>query len=94
MVKITSTITTRVLSEHPFQVTSPYGNNLHKEENATYGRFAFTTTEPGYYVACFRMNSQVPGNKSAAISLQWKIGIDAKDWDSIARKENIEVSVQ
>ncbi|TMW82871.1 hypothetical protein EJD97_004336 [Solanum chilense] len=37
------------------------------------------------------MYSHVLGNKSVAISLQWKIGIDAKDWDSIARKEKIEV---
>ncbi|KAL3334863.1 hypothetical protein AABB24_031201 [Solanum stoloniferum] len=72
------------------QVTSPFGNSLHHEENATYGRFAFTTSEHGNYLACFWMNSHVPGNKSAAISLQWKIGIDARDWDSIARKEKIE----
>ncbi|KAK4718722.1 hypothetical protein R3W88_017060 [Solanum pinnatisectum] len=71
-------------------VTSPFGNSLYHEENATYGRFAFTTSEHGNYLACFRMNSHVPGNKSAAISLQWKIGIDARDWDSIARKEKIE----
>ena len=37
------------------------------------------------------MYSHVLGNKSVAISLQWKIGIDAKDWDSIARKEKIQV---
>ncbi|XP_049410614.1 transmembrane emp24 domain-containing protein p24delta3-like [Solanum stenotomum] len=72
------------------RVTSPFGNSLHHEENATYGRFAFTTSEHGNYLACFRMNNHVPGNKNVAISLQWKIGIDARDWDSIARKEKIE----
>ncbi|XP_015079004.2 transmembrane emp24 domain-containing protein p24delta3-like [Solanum pennellii] len=72
------------------QVSSPFGNNLHHEENVIYGRFAFTTSEHGIYLVCFRMYSHVLGNKSVAISLQWKIGIDAKDWYSIARKEKIE----
>ncbi|OIT02400.1 PREDICTED: transmembrane emp24 domain-containing protein p24delta3-like [Nicotiana attenuata] len=71
------------------KVTSPFGNNLHHEENVTYGQFAFTTTEAGNYMACFRMNSHAPGSKGVTIGIDWKTGIAAKDWDSIARKEKI-----
>jgi hypothetical protein len=71
------------------QVTSPYGNNLHHNENVTQGQFAFTTTESGNYVACFWMDSK--NLQGTSISLDWKTGISAKDWDSVAKKEKIEV---
>ena len=70
-------------------MTSPYGNNLHQKENVTHGQFAFTTSESGTYVACFWMESK--HERSATISLEWKTGISAKDWDTVARKEKIEV---
>jgi hypothetical protein len=70
-------------------VTSPYGNNLHHNENVTQGQFAFTTTESGNYVACFWMDSK--NLQGTSISLDWKTGISAKDWDSVAKKEKIEV---
>nr|GMD04966.1 transmembrane emp24 domain-containing protein p24delta3-like [Ipomoea batatas] len=60
------------------KVTSPYGNTLHANENVTHGQFAFTTTEAGNYLACLSVN------------LDWKTGIAAKDWESVARKEKIE----
>ncbi|CAM8899151.1 unnamed protein product [Rhodiola kirilowii] len=73
------------------KVTSPNGNNLHHQENVTHGQFAFTTSEAGSYLACFSV-SQGEGYKGDGISLSidWKIGIAAKDWDSVARKEKIE----
>ncbi|TMW82869.1 hypothetical protein EJD97_004334 [Solanum chilense] len=72
------------------KVTSPFGKILHHENNVTNGEFGFTTTEPGNYMACFFMNSQAPDGKVVHIGLDWKIGIAAKDWDSIARKEKIQ----
>nr|GMD51162.1 transmembrane emp24 domain-containing protein p24delta3-like [Ipomoea batatas]GME20857.1 transmembrane emp24 domain-containing protein p24delta3-like [Ipomoea batatas] len=72
------------------KVTSPYGNNLHHEENATHGQFAFTTAEAGDYLACFWMATHPPGGKGATVGLDWKMGIAAKDWDSVAKKEKIE----
>ncbi|KAF1871428.1 hypothetical protein Lal_00020221 [Lupinus albus] len=69
-------------------VTSPYGNNLHHNENVTHGQFAFTTTESGNYVACFWVEGNHQG--SATISLEWRTGISAKDWDAVAKKEKIE----
>lgn len=58
-------------------------------ENVTHGQFAFTTKEAGQYLACFWSGHQTNGDLS--INLDWKTGIAAKDWESVARKEKIEV---
>ncbi|XP_027345969.1 transmembrane emp24 domain-containing protein p24delta3-like [Abrus precatorius] len=71
------------------KVTSPYGNNLHHKENSTHGNFAFTTQETGNYLACFWIDGH-QGSGDVNVNLDWKIGIAAKDWDSVARKEKIE----
>ncbi|GAB4847828.1 hypothetical protein Ancab_026889 [Ancistrocladus abbreviatus] len=71
------------------KVTSPFGNNLHHKENVTHGQFAFTTHEAGNYLACFWLD----GDKKvgdASVNLEWRTGIAAKDWESVARKEKIE----
>ncbi|XP_038990405.1 transmembrane emp24 domain-containing protein p24delta3-like [Phoenix dactylifera] len=46
---------TRGIPTLSVKVTSPYGNTLHHQENATVGQVAFTTTEAGNYLACFWM---------------------------------------
>ncbi|WOL00454.1 transmembrane emp24 domain-containing protein p24delta3 [Canna indica] len=71
------------------KVTSPYGNTLHNKEHVTVGQFAFTTTEAGNYLACFWIDS-VDKGVGTSVSLDWRIGIAAKDWDSVAKKEKIE----
>ena len=75
-------------------MTSPYGNNLHHKENTTHGSIAFTTQEAGNYLACFWVDSHSQGVGEVNVNLDWKIGIAAKDWDSVARKEKIEVNFQ
>ncbi|KAK1583868.1 hypothetical protein Q3G72_027786 [Acer saccharum] len=70
------------------QVTSPYGSNLHHNENVTVGRFAFTTSEAGNYMACFWLNSNQQQSAGTTLSLDWRIGITAKDWESVAKKES------
>ncbi|XP_068314129.1 transmembrane emp24 domain-containing protein p24delta3-like [Pyrus communis] len=72
------------------KITSPYGNNLHHMENETDGQFAFTTQESGTYQACFSVDGNKREGSSVSVSLDWKIGIAAQDWDSVARKEKIE----
>lgn len=72
------------------RVTSPYGNNLHHIENVTHGQFAFTTTESGNYLACFWIDGEHKEGVGATLSLDWRTGIAARDWDSVARKEKIE----
>ncbi|KAI5661524.1 hypothetical protein M9H77_20847 [Catharanthus roseus] len=72
------------------KVTSPYGNTLHHTENVTHGQFAFTTTEAGNYLACFWVDGHNSRTGDVSINIDWKTGISAKDWDSVARKEKIE----
>ncbi|KAG5580929.1 hypothetical protein H5410_051556 [Solanum commersonii] len=70
------------------RVTSPFGNTLHHKESITHSQFAFTTTEAGNYLACFWADN--PGGGSLSVNIDWKNGIAAKDWESVARKEKIE----
>ncbi|XP_062177448.1 transmembrane emp24 domain-containing protein p24delta3-like [Alnus glutinosa] len=72
------------------KVTSPYGNTLHHVENATHGQFAFTAQEAGNYLACFWVDGSNPGGGDVSVNLDWRTGIAAKDWESVARKEKIE----
>ncbi|KAG6417382.1 hypothetical protein SASPL_119536 [Salvia splendens] len=72
------------------KVTSPYGNTLYRQENITHGQFAFTTTEAGSYLACFWVDGNYSGTGGLSINMEWKTGIAAKDWESVARKEKIE----
>ncbi|RZC54219.1 hypothetical protein C5167_013078 [Papaver somniferum] len=72
------------------KVTSPYGNTLHSKDNVTNGQFAFTTSEAGNYLACFWVDDHHKAVAGVSVNLDWKIGIAAKDWESVARKEKIE----
>lgn len=72
-------------------MTSPYGNNLHTRENTTHGQFAFTTHEAGNYLSCFWVDGYTHGGGNVSVNLDWKTGIAAKDWESVARKEKLEV---
>ncbi|XP_051147438.1 transmembrane emp24 domain-containing protein p24delta3-like [Andrographis paniculata] len=72
------------------KVTSPYGNTLHNKENTTHGQFAFTTTEAGNYLACFWVDGHNPSGGDITVNIDWKTGIAAKDWESVARKEKLE----
>ncbi|KAK7302433.1 hypothetical protein RJT34_13323 [Clitoria ternatea] len=71
------------------RVSSPFGNNLHDKDNITMGNFAFTTIESGNYLACFWVGEN-QGGGDVSVNLDWKVGIAAKDWDSIARKEKLQ----
>ncbi|KAK6945593.1 GOLD domain [Dillenia turbinata] len=72
------------------KVTSPYGNNLHHSDNVKHGQFAFTTQEAGNYLACFWLSGNNHSSGPVSISLDWRTGIAAKDWDSVAKKEKLE----
>ncbi|CAI9114614.1 OLC1v1015372C1 [Oldenlandia corymbosa var. corymbosa] len=72
------------------KVTSPYGSNIHHEEKVTHGQFAFTASEDGDYVACFSVVGEHKGGKGATVGIDWKTGIAAKDWESVAKKEKID----
>eukprot|EP00245_Coleochaete_scutata_P005631 TRINITY_DN192_c0_g1_i1.p1 TRINITY_DN192_c0_g1~~TRINITY_DN192_c0_g1_i1.p1 ORF type:complete len:166 (-),score=36.87 TRINITY_DN192_c0_g1_i1:77-574(-) len=73
------------------KVTSPYGNILHQNDNVDHGQFGFTTKETGNYMACFWITptASSPG-VSMTMQLDWKTGVQAKDWNQIAKKEKLE----
>ena len=72
-------------------MTAPNGDTLHHKGNITIGQFAFTSNEPGTYLACFWLDGANRG-AGTSVGISWKIGIAAKDWESIAKKEKIEVA--
>ncbi|KAL1533635.1 transmembrane emp24 domain-containing protein p24delta4-like [Salvia divinorum] len=71
------------------KVTSPYGNEIHHKEKVANGQIAFTATEAGNYIACFSLDGD-QGGKKVTVGIDWKTGIAAKDWETVARKEKIE----
>jgi hypothetical protein len=71
------------------KVTSPYGNQLHYQENVQNGQFAFTTSESGNFMACFWLTN-APPNAAVNVALDWKTGVAAKDWASIAKKDKLD----
>ncbi|KAL0454439.1 UNVERIFIED_CONTAM: Transmembrane emp24 domain-containing protein p24delta3 [Sesamum latifolium] len=72
------------------KVTSPFGNSLYHKENVTYGQFSFTASEAGNYLVCFWLESHYAGHGDLTVNIDWKTGIAAKDWESVARKEKLE----
>ncbi|CAN0891244.1 Transmembrane emp24 domain-containing protein p24delta5 [Linum grandiflorum] len=61
-----------------------------RQDNVTHGQFAFTTNEAGNYLACFWLDEHQQDVSNISLGLEWKTGIAAKDWDSVAKKEKIE----
>eukprot|EP00475_Leptophrys_vorax_P023679 TRINITY_DN3245_c0_g2_i3.p1 TRINITY_DN3245_c0_g2~~TRINITY_DN3245_c0_g2_i3.p1 ORF type:complete len:220 (-),score=29.10 TRINITY_DN3245_c0_g2_i3:119-778(-) len=73
------------------KVTSPYGHQLHWQDNVDEGHFGFTTKETGQYMACFWLPVDHPTDvHSVQVELEWKIGVAAKDWSKIAKKDKLD----
>lgn len=72
------------------QVTSPYGNNIHFGDNVDSGNFAFTSVEAGDYLACFWTPDHKPP-VTVTVDFDWRTGVAAKDWPSVAKKGQIDV---
>eukprot|EP00271_Cylindrocystis_brebissonii_P006335 TRINITY_DN19070_c0_g1_i1.p1 TRINITY_DN19070_c0_g1~~TRINITY_DN19070_c0_g1_i1.p1 ORF type:complete len:211 (-),score=56.45 TRINITY_DN19070_c0_g1_i1:466-1098(-) len=72
------------------KVTSPYGQQLHWQEGVEKGQFGFTTKEAGQYMACFWIPHATPGVHKLQVELDWKTGVAAKDWASIAKKDKLD----
>eukprot|EP00271_Cylindrocystis_brebissonii_P015129 TRINITY_DN37181_c0_g1_i1.p1 TRINITY_DN37181_c0_g1~~TRINITY_DN37181_c0_g1_i1.p1 ORF type:complete len:210 (-),score=34.39 TRINITY_DN37181_c0_g1_i1:198-827(-) len=72
------------------KVTSPHGVNLHWKEQVESGQFGFTTKEEGQYMACFWIPHAMPGVQKAKVDLDWKKGVAAQDWASVAKKDKLD----
>ncbi|KAG2316378.1 hypothetical protein Bca4012_067264 [Brassica carinata] len=69
-------------------VTSPKGHSQHHAENVESGKFVFTAMENGDYTTCFVAPGFRPSAKFA-VDFEWKSGVEAKDWATIAKRGQI-----
>lgn len=72
------------------RVTSAFGNNYHYGDHVESGQFAFTAAEPGDYMACFWAPEHKPPT-TLTIDFDWKSGVAAKDWSSVAKKGSVDI---
>ncbi|MCD7460728.1 hypothetical protein HAX54_044308, partial [Datura stramonium] len=71
------------------RVTSTYGNTYHQSDNVVEGHFAFETAEAGDYMTCFFAADHKPP-VTVTVDFDWKTGVAAKDWTSVAKKGSVE----
>jgi len=71
------------------QVEDPSGQVIYDQKNKADGRFSFNTKVGGEYKTCF-MAPDISTSRKTKISLDWKTGVAATDWDAIAKKENLD----
>lgn len=72
-------------------MTSAYGNSYHYSDHVTEGHYAFQAVEAGDYMACFFASDHKPA-VTLTVDFDWKSGVAAKDWTSVAKKGSVEVS--
>jgi len=83
------------LSDAPGQktdikVTDSKSHVLFSKEDASKGKFAFTTEEYDMFEVCFQ--SQMPGGGQGPereVSIQLKHGVEAKNYENIAKAEKL-----
>lgn len=73
-------------------MTSSYGNTYHHAEDVQSGNFAFTAVEAGDYMACFTAADHTPA-VTLSVDLDWRSGVHSKEWSSLAKKSQVEVSL-
>ena len=57
-----------------------------KKEKAQFGKFAFTAEETGSHHICFSNK----GRETTRVGLDVKVGVAAKDYSEVAKKEHLE----
>eukprot|EP01024_Parvocaulis_polyphysoides_P058945 TRINITY_DN6365_c0_g2_i2.p1 TRINITY_DN6365_c0_g2~~TRINITY_DN6365_c0_g2_i2.p1 ORF type:complete len:211 (-),score=24.09 TRINITY_DN6365_c0_g2_i2:327-959(-) len=70
------------------KVDTPKGFPVFNQKAQSEGQFVFTTEQSGDYKACFSVKTMSVA-QNTRIRLDWKTGVAAKDWDTIAKKENL-----
>jgi p24 family protein delta-1 len=66
---------------------------LHYAEQAESGNFAFTAMQQGDYVACFWLSKSYHNPPiRVTVDFEWKSGVSTRNWKSVAKKGNINVS--
>ncbi|CAG5127369.1 unnamed protein product [Candidula unifasciata] len=70
-------------------VTDSRGHILYSKENAKKGRFAFTTEEYDQFEVCFKTETTGGVAQEREVFLSLKHGIEAKNYDDIAKAEKL-----
>lgn len=70
-------------------VTDSRGHILYSKENAVKGRFAFTTEEYDQFEVCFTSETTGGVAQDREVSLILKHGIEAKNYEDIAKAEKL-----
>ena len=70
-------------------VTDSKGHVLFKKEDATKGKFAFTTEDYEMYKICFQSEGKAGTGMDREVSLVLKHGAEAKDYDKMAAVEKM-----
>eukprot|EP00798_Chlamydomonas_sp_ICE-L_P013971 gene13971-19914_t len=71
------------------EVLGPHGHVVYKAEHQHSGEFAFTSATAGEYTACFTAPEEWMAPQ-LTLRLDWKLGVAATDWSSIAKKEHLD----
>ncbi|GAX75488.1 hypothetical protein CEUSTIGMA_g2931.t1 [Chlamydomonas eustigma] len=71
------------------KVEDPHGNSVHDSYAKSSGQFVFTTKLAGEYKACFTA-LDTHNAISTKVKLDWKTGVAATDWSSVAKKEHLD----
>lgn len=71
------------------KVTDSNAHVLYQKEEATNGKFAFTTDDYDMFQICFASKSSTPMKGEQQVELNLKRGIEAKNYDEIAKTDQL-----
>ncbi|KAG1671828.1 hypothetical protein FOA52_000205 [Chlamydomonas sp. UWO 241] len=71
------------------RVEDPNRQVMHHSSNNANGQFVFTTKVAGEYKACFTVQLYQQAIQTK-IKIDWKTGVDATNWDAVAKKEHLD----
>uniref|UniRef100_A0A7S0V2T3 GOLD domain-containing protein n=1 Tax=Polytomella parva TaxID=51329 RepID=A0A7S0V2T3_9CHLO len=71
------------------KVLDPHHDVIFETKNVSKGQFAFTSKLSGEYQACFSTHDDSTA-QATKIYLDWKTGVAARDWESVAKKEHLD----
>ncbi|XP_031554076.1 transmembrane emp24 domain-containing protein 10-like [Actinia tenebrosa] len=82
------------LSEAPHQkthlkVTESTGHVLYSKDDATKGKFAFTTDDYEMYEVCFESEASTSGGSDREIFVNIKHGVEAKNYEDLGKAEKL-----
>ena len=72
-------------------MTSTTGNTFHYSDKVESGQFAFVAGEGGDFMTCFWVPDHKP-QVTLTVDFDWRTGVAAKQWSSVAKKGDVEVS--